>query len=69
MARTDPQSSDARGVSAFIVERATPGLSVGSPDRKMGQRGAQTADVIFDNVRVPADSIIGGVEGLGLKLR
>ena len=67
MARTDPQSKDARGVSAFIVERNTPGLTVGKPDRKMGQRGSHTADVIFDNVRVPAENIIGGREGAGFK--
>ena len=67
MARTDLQSKDAKGVSAFIVERNTPGLSVGPADRKMGQRGSHTADVIFDNVRVPASSIIGGKEGQGFK--
>jgi acyl-CoA dehydrogenase len=67
MARTDPKTKDASGVSAFIVERNTPGLVVGRPDRKMGQRGAQTADVIFENVRVPAENIIGGVEGKGFK--
>jgi acyl-CoA dehydrogenase len=67
MARTDPQSKDARGVSAFIVERATPGLTVGKPDRKMGQRGSHTADVIFENARVPAANIIGGKEGVGFK--
>jgi acyl-CoA dehydrogenase len=67
MARTDPATKDASGVSAFIVERNTPGLTVGKPDRKMGQRGAQTADVIFENVRVPAGNIIGGVEGMGFK--
>jgi acyl-CoA dehydrogenase len=67
MARTDPGSSDAGGVSAFIVERGTPGLSVGRPDRKMGQRGAQTADVIFEDARVPAENLIGGVEGIGFK--
>jgi acyl-CoA dehydrogenase len=67
MARTDPNSADAHGVSAFIVERATPGLTVGKPDRKMGQRGSHTADVIFDNVRVPAANIIGGKEGVGFK--
>lgn len=67
MARTDLQSKDAKGVSAFIVERNTPGLSVGPADRKMGQRGSHTADVIFDNVRVPAGSIIGGKEGQGFK--
>ena len=67
MARTDPASKDARGVSAFIVERDSAGLTVGKPDRKMGQRGAQTADVIFENVRVPAENLIGGAEGAGFK--
>jgi len=67
MARTDPASKDASGVSAFIVERSSPGLTVGPPDRKMGQRGAQTADVTFDNVRVPAENLIGGKEGMGFK--
>ena len=67
MARTDLNSRDAAGVSAFIVERDTPGLSVGKPDRKMGQRGAHTADVVFDNVSVPAESLIGGKAGMGFK--
>jgi len=67
MARTDPNNKGAGGVSAFIVERGTPGITVGKPDKKMGQRGAHTADVIFDNVRVPAENIIGGKEGLGFK--
>lgn len=67
MARTDPKSRDAAGVSAFIVERGAPGLSVGKPDRKMGQRGAHTADVVFDSVRVPAANLIGGKEGVGFK--
>ena len=67
MARTDLQSKDARGVSAFIVERNSPGLTVGKPDRKMGQRGSHTADVVFENVRVPASNLIGGQENLGFK--
>lgn len=67
MARTNPETKDASGVSAFIVERDTPGLSIGQPDRKMGQRGAHTADVTFDDARVPADNLIGGVEGAGFK--
>lgn len=67
MARTDPRSRDAGGVSAFLVERDSPGLAVGSPDRKMGQRGSHTADVVFDNVRVPAENLIGGREGVGFK--
>jgi acyl-CoA dehydrogenase len=67
MARTDPATRDASGVSAFIVERDTPGLTVGPPDRKMGQRGSHTADVIFSNMRVPAENLIGGREGQGFK--
>jgi acyl-CoA dehydrogenase len=67
MARTEPGSKGAAGVSAFIVERNIAGLSVGRPDRKMGQRGAHTADVVFDNVRVPAANLIGGTEGIGFK--
>jgi acyl-CoA dehydrogenase len=67
MARTDPASRDAGGVSAFLVERGTPGLTVGHPDRKMGQRGSHTADVVFENVRVPAENLIGGQEGQGFK--
>jgi acyl-CoA dehydrogenase len=67
MARTDPGDRGARGISAFIVERETPGLSLGKPDRKMGQRGAHTCDVIFENCRVPATQLIGGREGVGFK--
>ncbi|HVR53013.1 MAG TPA: acyl-CoA dehydrogenase family protein [Pseudorhodoferax sp.] len=67
MARTDPNNKGAGGVSAFIVDARTPGITVGKPDRKMGQRGAHTADVSFDNVRVPAENIIGGKEGQGFK--
>ncbi|MFW6028372.1 MAG: acyl-CoA dehydrogenase family protein, partial [bacterium] len=44
MARTDPAEPGARGVSAFIVDAGLPGLSIGKPDRKMGQRGALTSD-------------------------
>ena len=67
MARTDLNNKGAGGVSAFIVERGTPGITIGKPDRKMGQRGAHTADVIFENCRVPATNLIGGKEGLGFK--
>jgi acyl-CoA dehydrogenase len=66
-ARTDPKTTDARGVSAFLVEAGTPGLSLGKLDRKMGQRGAHTCDVIFDDCRVPASALLGGVEGQGFK--
>lgn len=67
MARTNPGIKDSGGISAFIVERETPGLSLGKRDHKMGQQGAHTSDVIFDNVRVPASQLIGGVEGVGFK--
>lgn len=67
MARTDPAIRGSAGISAFIVERDTPGLSLGKRDHKMGQQGAHTSDVIFDNVRVPASQLIGGVEGVGFK--
>ena len=67
MARTDPSNKGAGGVSAFIVEAGTPGLSIGKTDKKMGQRGAHIADVIFENCRVPASQLLGGKEGQGFK--
>ncbi|MFO1329314.1 MAG: acyl-CoA dehydrogenase family protein [Rubrivivax sp.] len=67
MARTDPANQGAGGVSAFIVDAKSPGITLGSIDKKMGQRGAHTCDVIFDNVRVPAANLIGGKEGQGFK--
>lgn len=67
MARTNPEIKGSGGISAFIVDRSTPGITLGKPDQKMGQKGAHTCDVIFENVRVPADHIIGGVEGVGFK--
>lgn len=67
MARTDPANKGAGGISAFIVEKGTPGLSIGKTDKKMGQRGAHTADVIFENCRIPAENLIGGTEGAGFK--
>lgn len=65
MARTG--DTGAGGVSAFIVPRSSPGLSLGPVDRKMGQRGTRTCDVIFDNCRIPAGTLIGGEEGRGFK--
>jgi len=67
MARTNPEIKGARGISAFIVEANTPGITIGKRDKKMGQRGAHTADVIFDNVRVPINTLIGEQEGTGFK--
>lgn len=65
MARTG--GPGAGGVSSFIVPADSPGLSLGKNDKKMGQRGTKTCDVILDNVRVPAANIIGGVPGRGFK--
>ncbi len=67
MARTNPADKGAGGVSAFIVEANTPGITIGRVDKKMGQRGAHTADVIFENCRVPASQLMGGQEGQGFK--
>lgn len=65
MARTG--GPGASGVSAFIVPSNLPGVRLGKKDKKMGQRGTQTCDVILENVRVPAANIIGGVPGQGFK--
>jgi acyl-CoA dehydrogenase len=67
MARTDPDNKGAGGISAFLVEAPNPGLKLGRIDRKMGQRGAHTADVIFEDCHVPADALLGGKEGQGFK--
>ncbi len=67
MARTDPENKGAGGISAFLVEAPNPGLKLGPPDRKMGQRGAHTCDVIFEDCRVPAEALLGGREGQGFK--
>jgi acyl-CoA dehydrogenase len=67
MARTGRPEDGAGGVSAFIVEAGIPGITLGAPDKKMGQRGTKTCDVIFENARVPAHNLIGGKEGQGFK--
>jgi len=67
MARTDQDEPGAKGVSSFVVERDTPGVSVGVPEKKMGQQGAHVCDVIFDDARVPVENMIGK-EGEGFKV-
>lgn len=68
MARTSADTLPGNAhVSAFLVPTDAPGVSIGKPDRKMGQRGALTADVVLEDVRVPAASLLGGVEGRGFK--
>ena len=66
MARTGEEAGG-RGVSAFLVPRDLPGLSIGEPEKKMGQRGAKVADVIFDDVPVPAANRLGA-EGEGFRI-
>ena len=67
MTRTDPEKKGAAGVSAFLVPRDLPGLSVGKPEKKMGQQGAHICDVIFEGVRVPVENRLGE-EGEGFKV-
>ncbi|HEX8420079.1 MAG TPA: acyl-CoA dehydrogenase family protein [Sphingomonas sp.] len=68
MARTSPERLPGnRHVSAFLVPAGTPGVTIGKPDRKMGQAGALSADVILEDVRVPASALLGEVEGRGFK--
>jgi alkylation response protein AidB-like acyl-CoA dehydrogenase len=54
-----------RGISAFVVEKGSPGLSFGPDEVKMGWNAQPTAQVIFEGVRVPADNLLGGEEGTG----
>lgn len=67
MARTDPATPGAGGISAFLVERGMPGLSTSAPYDKMGQAGSPVGDVVFNACRVPAANLIGGVEGQGFR--
>lgn len=61
-ARTDPNEKGSRGISAFLVDASSTGISLGNAYKKMGQQGAQVCDVIFENCRVPQANIIGGPE-------
>jgi alkylation response protein AidB-like acyl-CoA dehydrogenase len=65
-ATTDPDARS-RGISAFVVEASDPGFSVGELEKKLGIKGSPTRELYFDNVRIPADRIIGD-EGTGFKL-
>ncbi len=67
MARTQPAEAGTAGISAFLVEAGTAGITVGPAYRKMGQQGTQIADVVFTDCRVPATALLGGVEGRGFK--
>ncbi len=66
MARTEKEALPKNAhVSAFIVPMDTPGVSTGSPDKKMGQSGAQISDIMLDDVHVPGDALLGGETGKG----
>jgi acyl-CoA dehydrogenase len=67
MARTNPDVRGGGGVSAFLVPRDLPGLSVGKSEKKMGQHGAHIHDVVFEDVRVPVENRLGA-EGEGFKV-
>ncbi|MCA9256846.1 MAG: acyl-CoA dehydrogenase family protein, partial [Phycisphaerales bacterium] len=67
MARSETDSTGARGVSAFLVEAGTPGVQVQPAWNKMGQKGAAVADVVFEDARIPADALLGGREGQGFR--
>lgn len=69
LARTDPDNLGAGGVTAFLLPADTPGIVLGKTDKKMGQRGTRTCDVILENVRVPESAIIGGPDNLNCGFR
>jgi len=58
-ARTDSSASKARGISAFLVPRDTPGLAVGKHEKKTGIRGSSTTEIVFEGVRIPSANLLG----------
>jgi acyl-CoA dehydrogenase len=66
-ARTGPKEQKSAGISAFLVERDMLGITVAPHYKKMGFRGSHTADVIFEDCRIPATALLGGQEGIGFK--
>src|SRR5205814_6469785 len=67
VATVDPELGH-RGQASFIVEKGTPGLSAGKKERKHGIRASHTGEVLFNDVRVPAENLLGGDEKLEAKL-
>ena len=63
-ARTDANLPGAKGVSAFLVDAKSPGITLGPANKKMGQQGAHVCDVIFEDCRVPAEQMLGGADKL-----
>ncbi|MBJ7337164.1 acyl-CoA dehydrogenase family protein [Mycolicibacterium sp.] len=66
-ARTRPANSQGEGIAVFLVPADAPGVQVGPKDQKMGQEGAWTAGVHFDDVRVSATALVGGSEDVGYR--
>lgn len=66
VARTDPAAGK-RGISAFVVERETPGFAIGTPEQKLGLNASRTAPLVFTDCRVPAANLLGE-EGQGFKI-
>jgi alkylation response protein AidB-like acyl-CoA dehydrogenase len=67
LAVTDPDAKRGSNVSAFVVEKSDEGFSFGAKERKLGIKGSPTRDLVFDNVRIPGDRMVGG-QGEGLKI-
>jgi butyryl-CoA dehydrogenase len=65
MALTDPALGPRGGTTAFIVEKGTPGFSIGTLEDKMGIRGSQTVELIFEECPVPVENVLGNQVGLG----
>ena len=69
MAMTD-KSKGTRGISAFIVERDTPGFSIGKKEKKMGIRGSATCELVFENCRIPKENLLGKLgSGFGIAMK
>jgi acyl-CoA dehydrogenase len=69
MARTSKEALPKNAhVSCFIVDMETAGISVGKPDKKMGQAGAHIADIVMEDVHIPGDALVGGEEGRGFQI-
>lgn len=66
-ARTDKNAEKHHGISAFIVEKGTPGFSFGKKEKKLGIRSSPTMELLFENCRIPADNLLGE-EGKGFKV-
>jgi len=65
LARSDPANKGGSGTTTFLIDRGTPGLSTGTPHKKMGQEGSPVSEVYFKDCRVPKSAVLGGTPGRG----